>query len=123
MSATTLPPAPSGADTRLDRAIALARKLAQDPRAVGTYITVACVWESGKPNMLHGRLAAHAMIGSPAARWLEEVLPCAPHRAPCEHWYGEVEGVPFGVYLESVAVTNALTSVLAQEAAPCAPAA
>lgn len=113
------------ADAKLDRAIALARKLAQDPRAAGSTMTVACGWDGGKPTCLHGALDFHVDAGTPAAAWLEEVLPVpalgaqrmvyVSESSGCRmDWRrGEVEGVAVAVYVSAPVVKEA----------PCAPAA
>lgn len=113
----------SPADTRLDAAIALARRLAQDPGADGAVITVSCAWSNGRPDSLHGALSIHTGASTPAAKWAAGLSP--DHREPLRYvsvdhmvdsWRCEVDGVEVGVYLASP-IVNEAAPVNAQEAA------
>jgi hypothetical protein len=113
MSATTQ--APPSDDTRLDRALSLARKLIADPRAKDARISVACAWESGRPTILHGELSVHVEAETPAARWLAEIAPAERHSRMAyacndraiDSWRGEIGGVVVSAYVEGPLVALA----------------
>ena len=106
------------ADDRLDAAIALARKLAQDPRCEGSDIAVDASWESGRPSCLNGKLSIHVDEGTPAEAWAALVAPAPVRPLAYTHegratrcWRVEVDGVEVSVYVHG------------PKEAPCAPAA
>ncbi len=99
----------SAADARLDAAIALARRLVQEPRVAGSEIQVSTSWSDGAPTCVHGDLNIHARAGTPAAEWvgtLGEALPHSRTSYPCQgrqmhSWRVEVDGVVVRIYLSS----------------------